>query len=106
MRMVDLIEIEKKKAGKELTKEEIHYIIDGYVKEEIPDYQMSAFMMAVYFQGMTSLETAHLTYAMMQSGDVLALSKIKGIKVSSIYQKSKALKSISILPAASVIKHP
>lgn len=79
MRMVDLIE--KKKAGKELTKEEIHYIIDGYVKEEIPDYQMSAFMMAVYFQGMTSLETAHLTYAMMQSGDVLDLSKIKGIKV-------------------------
>lgn len=79
MRMVDLIE--KKKSGKELTKEEIHYIIDGYVKEEIPDYQMSAFMMAVYFQGMTSLETAHLTYAMMQSGDVLDLSKIKGIKV-------------------------
>lgn len=79
MRMVDLIE--KKKAGKALDREELHFIIDGYVNGAIPDYQMSAFMMAVYFQSMTSQETAILTDEMMHSGDVLDLSAIHGIKV-------------------------
>lgn len=79
MRMVDLIE--KKKNGEALSKEEIHFIIDGYVKGDIPDYQMSAWMMAVYFKGMTTEEIATLTLEMMHSGDVLDLSEIKGIKI-------------------------
>ena len=79
MRMVDLIE--KKKNGEALSKEEIHFIIDGDVKGDIPDYQMSAWMMAVYFKGMTTEEIATLTLEMMHSGDVLDLSEIKGIKI-------------------------
>lgn len=79
MRMVDLIE--KKKNGEALSKEEIHFIIDGYVKGDIPDYQMSAWMMAVYFKGMTTEEIATLTLEMMHSGDVLDLSEINGIKI-------------------------
>lgn len=79
MRMVDLIE--KKKNGEALSKEEIHFIINGYVKGDIPDYQMSAWMMAVYFKGMTTEEIATLTLEMMHSGDVLDLSEIKGIKI-------------------------
>jgi pyrimidine-nucleoside phosphorylase len=77
--MVDLIE--KKKNGEALSKDEIHFIIDGYVKGDIPDYQMSAWMMAVYFKGMTTEEIATLTLEMMHSGDVLDLSEIKGIKI-------------------------
>jgi len=79
MRMVDLIE--KKRDGKELTKEEIHHIIKGYTSGDIPDYQMSAFTMAVYFQGMTAQERAELTMAMVHSGDTIDLSDIEGIKV-------------------------
>ena len=79
MRMVDLIE--KKKHGLELNEEEIHDIIQGYVADKIPDYQMSAFMMAIYFQGMTEKETAILTKEMMHSGDTMDLSAIQGIKV-------------------------
>ncbi|MCR4717515.1 MAG: pyrimidine-nucleoside phosphorylase [Lachnospiraceae bacterium] len=79
MRMYDLIE--KKKQGKELTKEEIDYIISEYSLNEIPDYQMSAFLMAVYFKGMTMDETVNLTMAMANSGDTLDLSAIDGIKV-------------------------
>ena len=79
MRVVDIIE--KKKCNEELSREEIHFLIDGYTKGSIPDYQMSAFMMAVYFNGMSSLETAILTQEMLHSGDVLDLSAIKGIKV-------------------------
>ncbi|PGT83739.1 pyrimidine-nucleoside phosphorylase [Bacillus sp. AFS040349] len=79
MRMVDLIE--KKRDGKELTKEEIQHIIKGYTTGDIPDYQMSAFTMAVYFQGMTDNERAELTMAMVQSGDTIDLSEIQGIKV-------------------------
>ena len=77
--MYDLIM--KKKKGCELTNEEIRYMIDGYTKEMIPDYQMSAMMMAICFQGMTSEETKNLTLAMAESGDILDLSEIKGIKV-------------------------
>jgi pyrimidine-nucleoside phosphorylase len=79
MRMVDLIA--KKRDGFELTKEEIDFIIQGYTKDEIPDYQMSAFAMAVFFQGMTKEERVHLTRAMVESGDKIDLSAIEGIKV-------------------------
>lgn len=79
MRMVDLIQ--KKRDGLEHTDEEIHFMVEGYVKGDIPDYQMSAWMMAVCFQGLSQKETACLTYAMMHSGDVIDLSDIKGIKV-------------------------
>lgn len=77
--MYDLIT--KKKQGKSLTKEEIDFMITGYTKGEIPDYQMSAMMMAICFQGMSEEETLHLTLAMRDSGDVLDLSAIEGIKV-------------------------
>lgn len=79
MRMYDLIT--KKKQGKALTKEEIDFMIAGYTKGEIPDYQMSAMMMAICFNGMNEEETLHLTLAMRDSGDVLDLSAIEGIKV-------------------------
>jgi pyrimidine-nucleoside phosphorylase len=79
MRMVDLIA--KKRDGHALTKEEIEFIIHGYTNGDIPDYQMSAFAMAVFFRGMTEEETAALTMAMVHSGDVIDLSKIEGIKV-------------------------
>ena len=79
MTMYDLIL--KKKRGMELTKEEIGYMINGYTKGDIPDYQMSAMMMAICFQGMTPEETKELTLAMAESGDMLDLSAIEGIKV-------------------------
>lgn len=79
MRMYDLIM--KKRNGGELSKEEIYFMIDGYTKGNIPDYQMSAMMMAIYFQKMTEAETLHLTMAMAESGDMLDLSAISGIKV-------------------------
>ena len=79
MRMYDLIS--KKRDGGELNKEEMTYLIEGYVKGEIPDYQMSAFLMAVYFQGMTKEETAVMTDLVARSGDVVDLSPIEGIKV-------------------------
>ncbi len=77
--MVDLII--KKRNGLELNKEEYASIIDGFISGEIPDYQISAFLMAVYFKGMTKTETAHFTDIMMHSGELIDLSEIKGIKV-------------------------
>ena len=77
--MVDLIE--KKKDGFKHTPEEIHFIVAGYTKGDIPDYQMSAWLMAVCFQGLDKEETAILTKEMMHSGDVIDLSRIQGIKV-------------------------
>ena len=71
----------KKREGKEHSKEEIDHLIEGYTKGEIPDYQLSAWAMAVFFQGMTAVETAHLTTAMAESGDMIDLSEIKGFKV-------------------------
>ena len=79
MRMYDIIM--KKRSGCELTKEEIQFFVEGYTKGEIPDYQVSALMMAIYFQKMTREETAALTMAMAHSGDVLDLSAIRGVKV-------------------------
>jgi pyrimidine-nucleoside phosphorylase len=77
--MVDVIQ--KKRNGKELTKEEINFFIEGYTKGDIPDYQASALMMAIYFNGMKSNETALLTQAMVESGETIDLSAIKGHKV-------------------------
>lgn len=79
MRMYDLIM--KKRNGQELTEEEIKYMIDAYVRGEIKDYQMSAFLMAVYFKGMTQKETLHMTLAVAHSGEMVDLSAISGIKV-------------------------
>ena len=79
MRAVDLIG--KKREGHALTAEEIDFLIQGYVKKEIPDYQMSAFLMAVCFSQMDARETADLTLSMMRSGDVVDLSDIPGVKV-------------------------
>lgn len=79
MRMVDLIA--KKRDGETLTKEEIDFMIEGYTDGEIPDYQMSAMAMALYFQGMTTEERVNLTMAMVNSGDTVDLSGIDGIKV-------------------------
>lgn len=79
MRMVDLIA--KKRDGLVLTKEEIQFIIDGFTEGSIPDYQMSALSMAIYFKGMNEQERADLTMAMVNSGDTIDLSAIEGIKV-------------------------
>ncbi|MDE6052258.1 MAG: pyrimidine-nucleoside phosphorylase [Lachnospiraceae bacterium] len=79
MRMYDLIM--KKRNGGTLSDEEIHFMVEGYTKGEIPDYQMSAMMMAIYFQGMNEDETLALTMEMAKSGDMLDLSDIRGVKV-------------------------
>jgi len=79
MRMYDLIL--KKRNGNTLSKEEISYFIKGYTNGTIPDYQAAALLMAIYFQKMSEGETADLTQAMMNSGDVIDLSDIEGIKV-------------------------
>ncbi len=78
MRVVDLIG--KKREGQALTGAEIDFLIQGFVKGEIPDYQMSAFLMAVCFSGMDGRETADLTLSMMRSGDIVDLSDIPGVK--------------------------
>ena len=79
MRMVDIIE--KKRDGGKLTKEEIEFFVNGYVRGDIPDYQASALLMAIYFRNMDYDETLNLTLAMENSGDKLDLSGINGIKV-------------------------
>ncbi|MCH5586621.1 pyrimidine-nucleoside phosphorylase [Shimazuella sp. AN120528] len=79
MRIVDIIG--KKRDGKELTTEEIKFFIKGYTDGIIPDYQVSALAMAIYFQDMSDQERADLTMAMVESGDTIDLSAIEGIKV-------------------------
>lgn len=79
MRMVDIIE--KKRDGQTLTKEEIEFFIEGYTNGDIPDYQASSLAMAIFFQDMNEEERAALTMAMVNSGDVIDLSKVNGIKV-------------------------
>ena len=78
-RMYDLIE--KKKHKIPLTLDEIQEMILAYTAGEIPDYQMSAFLMAVWFQGMTDEELSHFTLAMAASGDELDLSRVSGVKL-------------------------
>ncbi len=79
MRMVDLIE--KKRDNQELTETEIKYMVDNFTDGSIPDYQMSAMLMAVFFKGMTEKERAALTMAMVNSGETIDLSAIDGKKV-------------------------
>lgn len=79
MRAVDIIM--KKRDGEKLSKEEIKFLVDGFTDGSVDNYQMSAFTMAVFFQGMDDEEATYLTQAMLHSGDVLDLSDIKGIKV-------------------------
>jgi len=79
MRVVDIIE--KKRNGNLLSDLEINFVIDGYVKKTVPDYQISALLMAIYFQGMNNEEAVSLTKAMLYSGDIIDLTKIEGVKV-------------------------
>nr|MBP6672565.1 pyrimidine-nucleoside phosphorylase [Bacteroidota bacterium] len=79
MNVVEIIR--KKRNGEELTSEEMKFVIDGYVKGVVPEYQVSSFLMATYFRGMTKGETAELTRLMLHSGDVIDLSAIPGVKV-------------------------
>jgi len=79
MRAVDLIQ--KKRDGQELSSNEIQWLIEGYVAGTVPDYQMSAFAMAVYFQGMTTREISDLTMNMVKTGQEFDLSAINGVKV-------------------------
>ena len=79
MRMYDIIA--KKRDAQELSEEEIGFLIKGYVNGDIPDYQMAAFLMAVYFNGMTEKETHFMTNGVAHSGDMVDLSPIEGIKV-------------------------
>lgn len=78
MRTVDLIQ--KKRDGEELITEEINWLIKGYANGTVPDYQMAAFAMAVYFKGMTTRETRDLTMSMVETGEQIDLSAIAGIK--------------------------
>lgn len=105
MRMVDLIQ--KKKMGETLTKEEIDFIVEGYTKGEIPDYQMSAFLMAVYFKGMNKEETSNLTLAYVNSGERADLSAIKGIKVDKHSSGGVGDKiSLIVIPLAASVGIP
>ena len=79
MRMYDIIL--KKRRGFQLTTEEINFFVNGFNNNEIPDYQVSSLMMAIFFKGMNERETADLTMAMANSGEILDLSAIDGIKV-------------------------
>ena len=79
MRIYDIIE--KKKTGKELTREEIRFFVEGYSCGDIPDYQAAALCMAIWFNGMTDEETAELTFAVRDSGDKVRFSDVKGVRV-------------------------
>jgi pyrimidine-nucleoside phosphorylase len=79
MRIVDLIE--RKRDGEELSPEEICSLVEGYTAGQVPDYQMSAFLMAVFFQGMTDKEVSALTDCMLRSGERIDLSSVPGVKV-------------------------
>src|SRR5712675_3549776 len=79
MRTVDLIQ--RKRDGEELSPQEIAALVDGYTRNEIPDYQMSAFLMAVFHSGMTDREVSSATDIMVRSGETVDLSSIPGVKV-------------------------
>src|SRR3990172_4764948 len=71
----------KKRDGKVLTDDEIKFLVEGYVADKIPDYQMSAFLMAAFIRGLDEDETFSLTRAMAESGEIIDLSSIDGVKV-------------------------
>jgi pyrimidine-nucleoside phosphorylase/thymidine phosphorylase len=79
MRTVDLIQ--RKRDGEELSADEIRFLVEGYTQDQIPDYQMSAFLMATYYSGMTDAEVTTLTNAMIASGQTVDLSSLPGVKV-------------------------
>jgi pyrimidine-nucleoside phosphorylase/thymidine phosphorylase len=79
MRTVDLIH--RKRSGEELAPEELQYLVDGYTRGDIPDYQMSAFLMATFFSGMSDREVSAITESMLHSGTIVDLSGIPGLKV-------------------------
>ena len=79
MRTVELIQ--RKRDGQELAPEEIEFLVEGYTSGDLPDYQMSAFLMAVFFSGMSDREVSRLTECMLRSGDTVDLSSIPGVKV-------------------------
>ena len=79
MRTVDLIH--RKRDGEELSPEELQFLVDGYTRGEIPEYQISAFLMAVFFSGMTDREVSAITESMVGSGSTVDLSSIPGVKV-------------------------
>ena len=79
MRTVDLIH--RKRDGEELSPEELNFLIDGYTRGDIPDYQLSAFLMAVFFSGMSDREVSAMTESMVNSGSQVDLSSIPGVKV-------------------------
>ena len=79
MRTVDLIQ--RKRDGEELSPGELSQLVDGYTRGDIPDYQMSAFLMAVYYSGMTDNEVTALCNTMLASGEVIDLSSVPGVKV-------------------------
>ena len=79
MRTVDLIQ--RKRDGEELAPDEIEFLVEGYTSGDIPDYQMSAFLMAVFYTGMSDREVTRLTECMLRSGDLVDLSSVAGVKV-------------------------
>lgn len=90
MRMYDIIE--KKRDGGILTKEEIEYFVNGYTNGDIPDYQVSALLMAIYFQKLNKEETLNLTLAMEHSGDALVYLQLVVLRQINTVQEVLAIK--------------